>query len=38
MLAAQEQRLRQTGAQVAALADGIETVDPWGTRVRLIKI
>jgi catechol 2,3-dioxygenase len=38
LLAAQEQRLRQTGAQVAVLADGIETVDPWGTRLRLIKI
>lgn len=35
---AQEQRLRQTGAPAVALADGIETADPWGTRVRLIKV
>ena len=38
MFAAQQERLRQTGAQVTALADGIVTVDPWGTQVRLIKI
>jgi catechol 2,3-dioxygenase len=38
MFAAQQERLRQAGAQVAALANGIETVDPWGTKVRLIKI
>ena len=38
MFAAQQERLRQAGAQVAALANGIETVDPWGTKVWLIKI
>ena len=38
ILAAQEQRLRQAGAPAAAIADGIETADPWGTKVRLIKI
>jgi catechol 2,3-dioxygenase len=38
MLAALEQRLRQTGAPIAALANGFETVDPWGTRVRFIKV
>ena len=38
ILAAQEQRLRQAGAPAAAIADGIETADPWGTRVRLIKV
>src|SRR5260370_27157676 len=37
MFAAQEERLRQAGARVASLANGIETIDPWGTRVRLIK-
>ena len=29
--AAQEERLRQAGAPAAAIADGIETADPWGT-------
>ncbi len=38
MFAAQEERLRQAGARVASLANGIETIDPWGTRVRLIKV
>ena len=38
ILAAQEQRLRQAGAPAVAIADGIETADPWGTKVRLIKI
>lgn len=38
MLETQEQRLRQAGAPAAALTNGIETADPWGTKVRLIKI
>lgn len=38
MLQAQQARLRQAGAQVMALTNGIETIDPWGTRLRLIKI
>jgi catechol 2,3-dioxygenase len=38
LFAAQEERLRQAGAQVAALANGLEAVDPWGTRVRLVKV
>jgi catechol 2,3-dioxygenase len=38
MLEAQEQRLRQAGAPAAAITNGIETADPWGTKVRLIKI
>jgi catechol 2,3-dioxygenase len=38
LLAAQEQRLRQARAQVSALANGFETVDPWGTRLRLVKV
>ena len=38
ILQAQEQRLRQSGAAVATIANGIETSDPWGTKVRLIKV
>jgi catechol 2,3-dioxygenase len=38
ILEGQEQRLRQAGAPVVAIADGIETSDPWGTKVRLIKV
>jgi catechol 2,3-dioxygenase len=38
ILQAQEQRLKQAGAPVVAITDGIETTDPWGTKVRLIKI
>jgi catechol 2,3-dioxygenase len=38
LLEAQEERLRKGGAQVTMLADGVEAVDPWGTRVRLIKV
>lgn len=28
-------RLKTAGASVTAIADGIETVDPWGTRIRV---
>ncbi len=38
ILQAQEQRLEQAGAPVVAITDGIETTDPWGTKVRLIRI
>ncbi|WFU16407.1 VOC family protein [Bradyrhizobium sp. CB3481] len=38
ILEAQEQRLRQAGAPAAAISNGIETADPWGTKVRLIKV
>ena len=38
ILQAQQERLRQAGAQAVALVDGIETADPWGTKVRLIKV
>jgi catechol 2,3-dioxygenase len=38
ILQAQQQRLRQAGAPAVAIANGIETADPWGTRVRLIKV
>ena len=38
LFAAQEVRLHQAGVQVVPVANGLEAVDPWGTRVRLIKI
>src|SRR6266571_8812710 len=38
LFAAQEERLRQAGAPVAALANGLEAADPWGTRVRLVRV
>jgi catechol 2,3-dioxygenase len=38
MLQAQQDRLRQAGAPAVAIENGIETVDPWGTKVRLIKV
>jgi catechol 2,3-dioxygenase len=38
LFAAREERLRQSGVEVAAVANGLEAVDPWGTRVRLVKV
>jgi catechol 2,3-dioxygenase len=38
MFTSLEQRFHRTGAKVAAVAEGIEVVDPWGTRVRLVKL
>jgi catechol 2,3-dioxygenase len=38
LLAAQAQRLRQAGTPTTELANGLEAVDPWGTRVRLIGV
>ena len=38
ILEGQAQRLRQAGAPAVAIADGIETSDPWGTKVRLITV
>jgi len=38
ILAAQVERLRKGGTQVTALADGVEAIDPWGTRVRLLRV
>src|SRR3954470_24002056 len=38
LFAAQEERLRKAGAQIEAVPGGIEVADPWGTRVRLIKL
>jgi catechol 2,3-dioxygenase len=38
IFAAQEERLRQAGVQVAAVANGLEAADPWGTRIRLVKV
>src|SRR4051812_5514 len=38
LFARQQERLRKAGAQIAAVPGGIEVGDPWGTRVRLIKL
>ena len=38
LFAAQQERLRQAGVEVVPVANGLEAVDPWGTRVRLVKI
>jgi catechol 2,3-dioxygenase len=38
ILQAQTQRLRQAGAPATAIENGIETSDPWGTKLRLIKL
>ena len=38
LFAAKEERLRQAGVQVTGVAGGLETADPWGTRVRLVKV
>jgi hypothetical protein len=38
LFAAEEQRPLQAGAQVAALPSGLEAVDSWGARVRLVKV
>ena len=38
LFAAQEERLRQAGVALAPVANGLEAVDPWGTRVRLVKV
>ncbi|WP_315720353.1 MULTISPECIES: VOC family protein [unclassified Bradyrhizobium] len=37
LLAGQEARLRRAGAALTTLTNGLETADPWGTRVRLIR-
>jgi catechol 2,3-dioxygenase len=38
LLQAQTLRLRQAGAPAVTIGKGIETSDPWGTKVRLIKV
>jgi len=38
LLEAAEARLRKAGAEVVTLPSGIKTIDPWGTRVRLLKV
>ena len=38
ILQAQQDRLRQAGAPAVAIENGIETADPWGTKVQLIKV
>jgi catechol 2,3-dioxygenase len=36
--AAQEKRLRKAGSEVVTVTNGIEVSDPWGTRVRLVRL
>jgi catechol 2,3-dioxygenase len=38
ILAAQELRFRQAGWQVTATDGGIEAIDPWGTKLRLVSV
>src|SRR4051794_28770608 len=38
LFASQQERLRKAAVQIAAVPGGIEVGDPWGTRVRLIKL
>jgi catechol 2,3-dioxygenase len=38
ILQAQTLRLRQAGAPAVTIDKGVETSDPWGTKVRLIKV
>ena len=38
ILQAQQERLRRAGAPASAIENGIETSDPWGTKLRLIKV
>lgn len=38
LFAAKEDRLRQAGVPLTPVANGVEVVDPWGTRVRLLKV
>ncbi|CAL77240.1 conserved hypothetical protein; putative signal peptide; putative Glyoxalase/Bleomycin resistance protein/Dihydroxybiphenyl dioxygenase superfamily protein [Bradyrhizobium sp. ORS 278] len=37
-LARHEERLCQAGAALTVLSNGLETADPWGTKVRLIRV
>jgi catechol 2,3-dioxygenase len=37
ILEQQEQRLRRTGSPVAAIMGGIESADPWGTKLRILR-
>jgi catechol 2,3-dioxygenase len=37
LFAALEERLHQAGVRAVPVANGLEAVDPWGTRVRLVK-
>ncbi|WP_112661896.1 VOC family protein [Microvirga flavescens] len=38
LLAMQEERLKKAGVQASSVAEGFEAADPWGTRVRLVKV
>lgn len=38
LLASAEERLRKAGVEVAVQVNAIEAADPWGTRVRLVRV
>jgi catechol 2,3-dioxygenase len=38
LFAAQEERLRKVTSDIVTVTDGIEVSDPWGTRIRLIRL
>jgi catechol 2,3-dioxygenase len=38
LFVAKEERLRQAGVTMVEVANGLEAADPWGTRVRLVKV
>ena len=38
LFAAMEERLRRPGAEIACRVNAIEAADPWGTRVRLVRV
>ena len=38
LFAAQEERLRKAGSEIVTVTNGIEVSDPWGTRVRLVRL
>jgi catechol 2,3-dioxygenase len=37
ILEQQELRLRRTRSPIAAIAGGIESADPWGTKLRILR-
>lgn len=38
LFAAREEQLCKAGVEIVAVTNGIEAADPWGTRVRLVKV
>lgn len=35
---AQEKRLRDSGYGISSITDGVEAIDPWGTKLRLVSV